>query len=330
MIFKKDVEKSSTQTELQRGGCMNTEVVVIGNIVKETIIFVDEIVGPVLGSPCAYSSIIMAKLGVQVGIVSYVDRHLDRSLLEQFSRVDKHGIIWNNSSTENNLIYDEAGNMSIEYANTAPIIHFEDILPAYLEAQKFFICPMNYEVSVDVSQRLRDLGKMVFIDLGGFGGTTTYNHFPIGTRRGKTVIDALCRSSTVIKASQSDLDYIFPGTPLEERVNYLIGAGAQAVVVTLGGDGAAYKVGNGPLQRVPVMRSNCPANQENLIGGGDAFTAGLIACTESLDDIPEAAVFGSAVASLMIETPGGCEERRMPTSVMVAHKLGEQANSGRS
>ena len=69
---------------------------------KENIIFVDRIIGPVLGSPCAYSSIIMAKLGLQVGIVSYVEENLEQNFLSQFARVDLQGVLWNNLNTEDN------------------------------------------------------------------------------------------------------------------------------------------------------------------------------------------------------------------------------------
>ena len=46
------------------------EVVVIGNIVKETIIRSKKIIGPVLGSPCAYTSLALALAGVRTGMVT--------------------------------------------------------------------------------------------------------------------------------------------------------------------------------------------------------------------------------------------------------------------
>ena len=288
---------------------------------KENIIFVDRIIGPVLGSPCAYSSIIMAKLGLQVGIVSYVEENLEQNFLSQFARVDLQGVLWNNLNTEDNLIYDEAGVKSIEYACTAPLINFEDIIPAYLDAGKFFICPMNYEVDLDMCRCLARMGKTVIVDLGGFGGTTSYHHFSILTPRGKNVIDTLCRDATIIKASKSDLAHIFPGQTIEQAAGYILRAGAKAVLVTMGDEGAAYQVGGAKIRYVPALELNCPYADKNPVGGGDAFSAGVIASYQTLDDLPQAVIFGNAVAALVVSADGGCEEKRMPSSVMVAQKL---------
>ena len=55
-----------------------------------------------------------------------------------------------------------------------------------------------------------------------FGGTTSYNHFSIYTRRGKALIDHLCKYSTIIKLSEEDLKYIIPSMSAEEATQYFI------------------------------------------------------------------------------------------------------------
>ena len=60
---------------------------------------------------------------------------------------------------------------------------------------------------------------------------------------------------------------------------------------------------------------------KNPVGGGDAFSAGVIASYQTLDDLPQAVIFGNAVAALVVSADGGCEEKRMPSSVMVVQKL---------
>ena len=54
------------------------DIVTIGNIVKETIFLTDKIVGPVLGSPCAYTSLALAKAGKSTGIVTYCGEEMQK------------------------------------------------------------------------------------------------------------------------------------------------------------------------------------------------------------------------------------------------------------
>ena len=49
------------------------DVVVIGTIIKETIQYPTKKLGPVIGSPAAYSSVVMAAQGLQVGLTSLWD-----------------------------------------------------------------------------------------------------------------------------------------------------------------------------------------------------------------------------------------------------------------
>ena len=61
---------------------VSVEVVTIGHILNETIIFVDGgRKGPVLGSPAAYSSVVTARLGVKTGIVTKVGSDAPAQLL---------------------------------------------------------------------------------------------------------------------------------------------------------------------------------------------------------------------------------------------------------
>lgn len=47
---------------------MDLELVVIGHILNETIVFPDRTISPVLGSPAAYFSVVFSKPGVRTGI----------------------------------------------------------------------------------------------------------------------------------------------------------------------------------------------------------------------------------------------------------------------
>lgn len=302
------------------------DIVVIGNIIRETIIYPNKLIGPVLGSPCAYSSIIMANLGRTVGVVSYLGNDLDQDMVDQFRFIDSAGFISYKHSTENNLIYHEDGRKSVEYAKVAPVIEFEDIPIEYLAAETFYICPMDYEVSIEVCEKLFEMKKRIVVDLGGYGGTTSYNHFTINSRRGQNLISNICRFSSIVKASEEDMKYIIPNMSVEEISGYLIDHGAKATIITLGEKGALCQIGGRPVKYINRFIPECEEDEMNLVGAGDAFAAGTIAYMEELEDIEDAALYGSAVASLVIEKKGGCQVDRMPTNFQVIHRYNKTKN----
>ena len=117
------------------------DIVVIGNILRETIVYNEEILGPVLGSPTAYTSVILGKLGFNVGIVSYVGEDMEAELFKEFRTVDKTGFREATATTENHLIYDKEGAIRVEYTKTAPYITADTIPEEYLQALRDFFDP---------------------------------------------------------------------------------------------------------------------------------------------------------------------------------------------
>lgn len=84
-------------------------------------------------------------------------------------------------------------------------------------------------------------------------------------------VDALVAVSDVVKASDEDLETLYPGAGVEETVRRILDLGAGAVVVTWGGRGASCFSAAGRLdiagERVEVA---------DTIGAGDSFCAALL------------------------------------------------------
>ncbi|MSC86663.1 carbohydrate kinase family protein [Eubacterium sp. am_0171] len=297
------------------------DIVTIGNIVKETIFLTDKIVGPVLGSPCAYTSLALAKAGKSTGIVTYCGEEMQKLIERELRMVDTTGCIPYMYTTENHLIYQEDAKNRVEYFKVAPVISYEVIPETYLEASTFFICPMDYEVDIEICQKLNAAGKRIIVDLGGYGGTTSYNHFPVGTYRGRKLVDDLCANAFIIKASQDDLRYLMPDQSVEDCLEYLTARGPRYAVVTMGDQGAAFQGAGGKVQfsdSYPTMEGK----EKNLTGAGDAFSAGLMAALdEKPDDIVYAVEYANSMASLILEENGGCVESRMPVERMVKLRM---------
>lgn len=76
----------------------------------------------------------------------------------------------------------------------------------------------------------------------------------------------------LVKASREDVEWLYPGTPLEEVGARWLGLGALLVVITDGPDGAhLYHPGE-----QPVTRPGRKAVVADTVGAGDAFTSGFL------------------------------------------------------
>ncbi|MEU2468319.1 sugar kinase [Mesorhizobium sp. B2-3-3] len=93
----------------------------------------------------------------------------------------------------------------------------------------------------------------------------------LGVDHGAAALRELCRLAHVVKASDEDLDRLWPGTDPEDTCRELA-AGGRLVVLTRGAKGStAYTAAGAPVS-VPAT----PVRVVNTIGAGDAFAAGLL------------------------------------------------------
>ena len=91
--------------------------------------------------------------------------------------------------------------------------------------------------------------------------------------------------SHLVKASDEDVEYLYPGLALDVVAHEWTNLGAALVVITLGSDGAVAYTPAGEVARVAA-----PAvNVVDTVGAGDAFTGGLLAALGALGlDTPDA------------------------------------------
>jgi fructokinase len=84
-------------------------------------------------------------------------------------------------------------------------------------------------------------------------------------------IEQAVAGSDLIKASEEDLGWLYPGSAPSRVADDWIGLGAVAVVVTRGGAGADCYSKNGTVHGAGV-----PVEVADTVGAGDAFMAGLL------------------------------------------------------
>ena len=125
-------------------------------------------------------------------------------------------------------------------------------------------------------------------------------------------LQSVIAQTTIVKASDDDLTWLYPGLAYEQAADRILGEGVALVVVTLGAQGAY-----GAHRDHRVRVSAPPVEVVDTIGAGDAFGAGLLAWLHDHDAVRpdlrldkqelEAAVGYACLAASLTCTRAGAE-----------------------
>jgi sugar/nucleoside kinase (ribokinase family) len=294
---------------------MVVQLVTIGHILSETVVFADgSREGPVLGGPPAYCGLVASKLGTPTGVVTKVSARVFDDLLSPLkeAQVDLSGVDRASEiTTTNELIYSADGTKELKYLKQAPMIGFQDIPQSYHEAQLFHVCPLDYEVPVETVFRIKHLGKLVSIDLGGYGGAHVRRETMLEKRMTTTQLGEFIGSVDIVKASDEDADLIFANDSRsgEQRVQQFVDWGARIGILTCGARGSLVFTKERKW-KIPALAGKVT----NVTGGGDSFMGGFLTEYLLTGDPWLAGLFASAVALCVIERTGGVSVSRMPTA----------------
>ena len=119
-------------------------------------------------------------------------------------------------------------------------------------------------------------------------------------------IERCISAAHLVKASDEDVEFLYPGTELTEVARRWCELGPTLVVVTLGSAGAVAIGADGEVAR-------CPGEQitvADTVGAGDSFAAGLLAAlgevspSELADRIPDALHQAVLVSAMTCERNG--------------------------
>ncbi|MCK4244637.1 MAG: carbohydrate kinase family protein, partial [Candidatus Omnitrophica bacterium] len=258
------------------------DLVIIGNLLKEKIIFPDgKEIGPVLGSPAAYASVAAANLGLNTGLVTQIGKDMPEELLKVFKEtgVDTEGIRISDNTTTNLLIYEKSGKKRLKFLKKAEDISFEDIPEKYLDANFFLIAPIDCEVHESLIKSLYQKGKRLSMELSGFGGASSSKNRK--TKREKIeFLKRITQYFEIVKGGKEDYQCLF-SSPLmgkgrgegEEReiAKKFLEWGAKVSIITLGEEGALVMNREKPF-RIPVF----PTEVVDCTGAGDVWHAGFL------------------------------------------------------
>lgn len=127
-------------------------------------------------------------------------------------------------------------------------------------------------------------------------------------------LDRMISRADIVKVSDEDLDWIYPGqASLEDKVKQLRAAGPSVVILTRGADGASGYFGKNGRIDVPVRK----VDVVDTVGAGDTFNAGVLAKLSELNlltkpalaeisaqHLGEALDYGARVAAITVSRAG--------------------------
>lgn len=97
--------------------------------------------------------------------------------------------------------------------------------------------------------------------------------------RERARIERQLRVAHIVKASDEDLAWLYPGAAIDDIAAKWRAAGVSCVVVTLGAQGAYLLAPNGVAHRQTAR----PVEVIDTVGAGDAFTGGMLVALSAID-----------------------------------------------
>jgi fructokinase len=138
------------------------------------------------------------------------------------------------------------------------------------------------------------------------GATVTYdiNARPAITGTGPALVERVERvvaAAHLVKASDEDLEVLYPGRSLLDAAAHLLGLGPRAVAVTRGGQGATWLDADGVVEVVAPR-----VTVADTIGAGDTFSAAIVDALWDDTGRDPAEVLAHAVraAAVTVSRPG--------------------------
>lgn len=96
----------------------------------------------------------------------------------------------------------------------------------------------------------------------------------LGPRGGAVArVEAIMAASQVVKLSDEDADWLYPGRSVDDVLAHVLGLGPRLAIVTRGGDGCVAAIADAGD---PVTGRARSVKVVDTIGAGDAFMSGLV------------------------------------------------------
>lgn len=301
---------------------LTLELITIGHVIVEKIYLNDgEVIGPVLGSPAAYSSVAATLLGTRTGISTIIGKDMPYYIIEPIIKagVNIEGLlIKGENSKSTKLVYDKLGNKKIFYEKKAPSISFKDLPKSYLNSNAFYVCPMDFEVTLDAIKKLKKLKKLMMADLGGIGGTVSTIHPTDKNKKVEKIFKSIISNFDIVKTSAEDCMFLFKtSNDFKKIFNTIHALGSKIVILTIGSKGSLIS-NEKEIIKIPAIKEKIKID---TTGAGDVYGAAFLSEYLRTKDLYKSGLFASTASTILIEKTGGVSILRMPTEKMVRQRM---------
>ena len=124
----------------------------------------------------------------------------------------------------------------------------------------------------------------------------------------RSVVEEFVRAADVVKASDADLEWLYPGRRPDEVALSWAQSGPAVVVVTRGGDGAFAATAGGDRLDVPAQQ----VEVVDTVGAGDSFMSGLV------DGLWSEGLLGAANRAALAAIDAGTLRRVLDRCIRIA------------
>ncbi|GAA4839647.1 carbohydrate kinase [Kitasatospora terrestris] len=116
---------------------------------------------------------------------------------------------------------------------------------------------------------------------------------------GVAAVEECVALSDVVKASDEDLEWLYPGVPVRESAARWLASGPRTVIVTRGAEGAFALTAEGEVRAAAV-----PAEVVDTVGAGDSFMAAVLDALADGADVGTAMAAASEAAAVTVSRAG--------------------------
>ncbi len=282
---------------------MKFKVVAIGNPVY------DEIITPYLKtdgrvlSGCSTNAVLaVSKLGVRpVALIGSVGKdHKERFLsdLKKYG-IDETVIVPAEETGGFKLIYDKTGDRTLDVLGIANKITQKDIPEDFLHAEFIAVGPILQEVDLDLIEWLKEsTNAKIFLDPQGLVRKVGADGRIIRTADRK-IMKKVMNYVDFVKPNEHESVVITGEKDPMKSAEILSDWGAPVAIVTLAERGSIVYDGE-TFYKIPAYETLA----KDSTGAGDTYMGTFIVEYGRTKNIPEAALYASAGASMMVEQTG--------------------------
>jgi fructokinase len=307
-------------------------VIVIGGEALVDLVDDDGSVRPIAGGGPFNTAIALGRLQVPVAFLGALSRDaygrmlaqelidvgVDTSLVRWSGDPTPRAIVHRRGDGKNEYTFDLAGTSIADLSPDQLPLLPDDAWAVHVGTLALAIDPpaAAYEALVEREAGRRRIILDPNVRPAVFGAVDTYR------RR----FEELARLADLVKLSEDDAAWLYPGEPAEDVLKLILGFGPRIVALTRGEDGALATSGDAfvdiPGIRVAVV---------DTVGAGDSFGAALIAALIDEGSLgpnamepPEEAVLGRAVSYAVAASALTCTRAGAtpPTRAEIAAQLG--------